>query len=177
MLGIALSMDAFAVSVACAMARGRGDFLVALKLGIAFGGFQAAMPAAGFYLSSFAYEYISGVDHWIAFGLLAFIGGKMIAESLSSKPEENSDLANLGICTIAVLAVATSIDALAVGISLACIKVNVLFPAAVIGVITFLLSFLGALFGAKIGAKIGKRAELAGGLILVAIGTRILFAC
>ena len=124
MLGIALSMDAFAVSVACAMARGRGDFLVALKLGIAFGGFQAAMPAAGFYLSSFAYEYISGVDHWIAFGLLAFIGGKMIAESLSSKSEKNSDFANLGICTIAVLAVATSIDALAVGISLACIKVN-----------------------------------------------------
>lgn len=177
MLGVALSMDAFAVSIACAMARGRGDFFLALKLGAAFGGFQAAMLAAGFYLSSFAYEYISGVDHWIAFGLLVFIGGKMMAESLGAESKNNSDFANLGICTVAVLAVATSIDALAVGISLACIKVNVLFPAAVIGAVTFLFSFFGALFGAKIGAKIGKRAELAGGLILVAIGARILFVC
>lgn len=167
-------MDAFAVSVSSGISTPGFGWRQALKMGIYFGFFQFAMPLVGWFLGSSVSTYIEAVDHWIAFGLLALIGGHMIWES-STKPcgREDGPVA-LTAGRLTVLAVATSIDALAVGVSLAFVTSDILPAAAVIGVVAFCLSVLGGLAGRRLGCLFQRRAEIAGGLVLVGIGVKIL---
>lgn len=171
-LAVGLSMDAFAVAVC------KGLSIRALKLrhavivGAWFGAFQALMPAAGWLLGSAFADRIAAIDHWIAFVLLALIGGKMIREALS--PEEEERDPSLAPMTMLLLAVATSIDALAVGITFAFLRVDILPAVTLIGVCTFVLSAAGVEIGHLFGARYKSRAELAGGVVLVLIGLKIL---
>ena len=169
-MAVGLSMDAFAVSVCKGMAMKEMSWKNALKAGLYFGGFQALMPALGYLLGSRLHSLIAGVDHWIALGLLVFIGGKMIVESFD---KDNKTDCSFAARTMLVLAVATSIDALAVGITLGFLQTNILLAVALIGVITFLLSFLGVKIGTVFGNRLSSRAELAGGIILILIGVKI----
>ena len=172
LLGIGLAMDAFAVSVCKGMAMGRFTVRAGAIIGLWFGFFQFLMPLIGFYLGQSFHSMISDYDHWIAFGLLAFIGLNMIRESLSDDDEELD--ADIGIATMIVLAVATSIDALAVGITFAMDGTDILLPVIVIGAVTMVLSVIGVKIGSKVGSSFGRRAELLGGLILIGIGLKIL---
>lgn len=140
-------------------------------IGLWFGVFQAVMPVIGFLLGKGMYDVIKDYDHWIAFGLLALIGANMIRESFSSEEELDPDI---GAVTMFVLAIATSIDALAVGITLAMDGQDIVSSSITVGVITMLISMIGVKIGAKVGAVVGKRAELIGGLVLIAIGVKIL---
>ena len=168
MIGIGLSMDAFAVSIARGMTMKKEDLLrYALTLGFFFGVFQAVMPLIGWWAGSYFQEFIASIDHWIAFGLLAIIGGNMIRESL--RGEES-----LTLKTILILAVATSIDALAVGISFAFLQVHIWTAITVIGVTTFVLSFIAVYLGNRLGDLLEKYAGILGGIILILIGTKIL---
>lgn len=175
LIAVGLAMDAFAVAVCKGLNMRKTDFKYAALLGLFFGGFQALMPAIGWMLGRQFEKYITSVDHWIAFLLLAFIGGKMIAESFKKEETESCcgpvvyDLRELFM-----LAVATSIDALAVGITFAFLGVDILGPVALIGVVTFFLSVAGVAVGSRFGAKYKSKAELAGGIVLVAIGLKIL---
>ena len=172
LIAVGLAMDAFAVSLCKGLAMGKPDIRQMLIVGIWFGGFQALMPVIGYYLGTSFYSYITDFDHWIAAGLLWLIGLNMIRESLSSE-EEQMD-ASLSLRTMLVLAVATSIDALAVGISLAMEGGGIAASAVMIGVVTFAISAAGVRLGGMFGDRYGRRAELVGGLILVVIGVRIL---
>lgn len=172
LIAVGLAMDAFAVSLCKGLAMGKPDTRQMLIVGVWFGGFQALMPVIGYYLGTSFYTYITDFDHWIAAGLLWLIGLNMIRESLSSE-EEQMD-ASLGFRTMLVLAVATSIDALAVGISLAMEGGGIGASAAMIGVVTFAISAAGVRLGGMFGDRYGRRAEMVGGLILVVIGVRIL---
>ncbi|MCQ2426743.1 MAG: manganese efflux pump MntP family protein [Lachnospiraceae bacterium] len=172
-LAVGLSMDAFAVSVCKGLATGKLKLKHYLAVGLWFGGFQALMPTVGYFLGSTFEKYITAFDHWIAFILLALIGGNMIREALSGD-EESAD-ASIGFRTMLTMAVATSIDALAVGISFGVLP-NVNVPAAVsfIGVTTCLLSMLGLKIGNVFGTKYKTKAEVTGGVILILIGLKIL---
>ena len=172
-LAVGLSMDAFAVSVCKGLSTGRLKLRHYLSVGFWFGGFQALMPAIGYLLGSAFERYITAIDHWIAFALLAFIGGNMIRESFETEAEETD--ASFDFRTMLMMAVATSIDALAVGITFALLP-DVSIGAAVgfIGAITCLLSMLGLKVGNVFGLKYRSRAEFAGGVILVLIGLKIL---
>ena len=173
LIGLALAMDAFAVSIASGIAIKHSHMRHALLLGCWFGGFQALMPALGWLAGVKLSAMIAGVDHWVAFGLLAFIGCKMIYEAFQmDKVEEEAN--PLETKVIFLLAVATSIDAFAVGISFAVLKVAIVTPALTIGAITFCTSFAGVLIGDKLGHLFEKKVEIAGGLILIGIGIRIL---
>ena len=172
LIAVGLAMDALAVSLCKGMAMKRPDPKSMLIIGLWFGGFQGIMPVIGYLLGSSMYDLISDYDHWIAFGLLLLIGLNMIVESFS-KEEEKID-ADLGFGTMFILAVATSIDALAVGITLAMDGGDIVLSAIVIGVVTMCISIMGVRVGAEVGNAFGKRAELLGGLILIAIGTKIL---
>ena len=181
LLAVGLSMDAFAVSVCKGLALKRADLKSCAICGAWFGGFQALMPLIGYLLGARFEQYIDAVAPWIAFALLALIGGNMIREALK-KDEEQTD-AGLDAKTMFLMAVATSIDALAVGITFACVPVgvlpsgafaNTLFAVAVIGVTTFILSFAGVKVGNVFGTKYKTQAELAGGIILILIGVKIL---
>lgn len=188
LIAIGLSMDAFAVSVTNGITIRNLKIRHALKIGMYFGVFQALMPLAGWLAGSQFSEYIISVDHWIAFGLLSFIGGKMIHESFDkgdSEAEEGMlEVAISGQETVKedplrmgrlmMLAVATSIDALAVGVSFAFLKVSILWSAAVIGSITFVICVAGVFIGKRFGDLLKRKAELAGGLILIFIGLKIL---
>lgn len=176
LLGVGLSMDAFAVSIC----KGLGVKKAGLKemgtCGVWFGGFQALMPLIGFFLGALFYDAISAFDHWVAFGLLALIGINMLREAFS-KEEECADCqgGDFSAKTMFVMAIATSIDALAVGISLAMAgNVNIWIAITFIGVITFLMSGLGVKIGNMFGAKFEKKAQMAGGIILILLGTKIL---
>lgn len=184
-LALGLSMDAFAVSVCRGLSLKKITLPDMLTAGVWFGGFQALMTAAGSFLGSTLAGFISDYDHWIAFVLLCFLGLNMIKEgfgdSFASRKEKengvekNSDRKSvLGFKTMFFLAVATSIDALATGITLAFLNVGILFAASVIGVITFLLSAGGIKCGNVFGARYQWKAELAGGIILILIGFKIL---
>lgn len=164
-------MDAFAVSICKGLAMKRPPLRAVLIIGLWFGFFQAAMPVAGYYLGSAFYDLISEYDHWIAFGLLAVIGANMIREALS-KEEEELD-ADIGFKTMLILAIATSIDALAVGISLAMEGANIFYSGLVIGIITMAISMVGVSIGSKVGSRYGNRAEFVGGVILILIGVKI----
>lgn len=173
LIALGLSMDAFAVAIC------KGLKMQKLRLGqgaviaLFFGGFQALMPLIGWFLGKQFERYITSVDHWIAFVLLAFIGGKMIWESFEKDKAEKGGGA-FDLKELLLLAVATSIDALAVGITFAFLKVKIWASVGLIGVTTFLLSALGVLIGHKFGARFKSKAELAGGLILVLMGLKIL---
>ena len=171
LVAVGLSMDAFAVSVCKGLSVKKVGVKHAALAGLYFGGFQFLMPVIG-YLLGFRFEnIIQNVDHWIAFVLLVFIGGNMIKESFSKAEEMNDDF---GIKTMLIMAVATSIDALAVGITFAFLNVSILPASALIGVTTFLLSFAGIYIGNVFGACYKSKAELAGGVILILIGLKIL---
>lgn len=172
-LAIGLSMDAFAVSVCKGLAMEKCSFRKAAVCGVWFGGFQALMPLLGYLLGYQFREYITAIDHWIAFVLLAIIGGNMIKESLSEEEEEADD--SLDVKTMFLMAVATSIDALAVGVTFAFLPdTNIVAAVLFIGVITFTLSTAGAKIGNIFGARYKSKAEFAGGAILVLLGPKIL---
>ena len=169
-LAVGLSMDAFAVSVCKGLSLGKIKAKHMCLAGIWFGGFQALMPLVGYFLGSFFADVITKYSHWIAFALLAFLGAKMIKESFES--EELDD--NMGWKIMLVLAVATSIDASAVGVTFAFLDVNILFAVIVIGVTTFAFSAAGVKIGSVFGEKYKSKAEIAGGIILILIGLKIL---
>jgi manganese efflux pump family protein len=174
-LAIALAMDCFAVTLGMACGSRGLDGKQALRMGLAFGGFQAAMPVIGWFAGDRALALIRGFDHWIAFALLALIGGRMIRESLQMSDEEKACRPDQTRGSrLLVLALATSIDALAVGLSLGVVGAGVFLPAVVIGATSFVMTLAGAGIGPALGRVFGKRAELAGGLILIAIGAKIL---
>lgn len=173
LLAVGLSMDAFAVSVCKGLAMKDASWKGSLSCGLWFGGFQAVMPLVGFYLGSLFADAIQAGDHWVAMGLLVLIGGNMIRESLSE--EEESMGGDLSVKTMLVMAIATSIDALAVGLSLAMTgNVNIWEAITLIGCTTFLLSGIGVQIGGIFGSRFEKKAEFAGGLILILLGIRIL---
>lgn len=171
-IAVGLSMDAFAVSICKGLAMQKISFKKALIVGLWFGGFQALMPFAGYLLGVQFESRISAVDHWIAFVLLLLIGGNMIRESFS-KEEEKED-ASLDFKTMLLLAVATSIDALAVGVTFAFLRVSILPAISLIGCTTLLISMLGVRIGHIFGTRYKNKAELAGGIILILIGCKIL---
>jgi putative Mn2+ efflux pump MntP len=172
-LAVGLSMDAFAVSICKGLAMKKISLRECAIVGLWFGGFQALMPAIGYLLGSRFAKYITAIDHWIAFVLLCLIGVNMIREALS-KDEEEAD-ASLDVKTMFLMAVATSIDALAVGITFAFLQDVAIIPAIVfIGCTTFVLSAIGVKVGNVFGTKYKSKAELAGGIILVLLGCKIL---
>ncbi len=170
-LAVGLSMDAFAVSICKGLSMERTTIRHMCIAGVWFGGFQALMPLIGYYLGSLFTDIITSYTHWIAFVLLSIIGGNMIKESRSE--QETLD-ASMSIPSMLLLAVATSIDALAVGVTLAFLKVQILPAVTFIGVITFLLSAAGVKMGSLFGAKYHSKAELCGGIILIVIGIKLL---
>lgn len=175
LIAVGLSMDAFAVSICKGLKMQRFNVRHAGVIALAFGGFQALMPVIGWFLGKQFESYITGIDHWIAFVLLAVIGGKMAVESFKKEEEDSSkENEKLDVKELLVLAVATSIDALAVGITFAFLQVSIVPAVSLIGVITFVLSALGVFIGHKFGAKFKSKAELAGGIILILIGLKIL---
>lgn len=172
---VALSMDAFAVAVCKGLATGKIKFKHMIIVGAWFGGFQALMPLIGYLLGSAFAKYITPVDHWIAFVLLALIGANMIKEAVSCDSCEDSADSSFAVKIMLTMAIATSIDALAVGISYGLLpNVNIWLAIGSIGVITFLFSALGVKIGSVFGAKYKKPAELSGGIVLILMGTKIL---
>lgn len=172
-LAVGLSMDAFAVSVCKGLSTQKLKAKHYLIIGAWFGGFQALMPTIGYFLGSTFEKYITSVDHWVAFVLLAIIGGNMIREGCSMEDGKAND--SFSFKTMIVLAVATSIDALAVGITFALLPdVNIIAAVSFIGVTTFIISAIGLKVGNIFGLKYKSKAEIAGGIILILIGTKIL---
>ena len=172
LIAVGLSMDAFAVSVCKGLAMPKCTFKKAAIVGLWFGGFQALMPAIGYILGAQFQEAIASIDHWIAFVLLALIGGNMIHEALDNDEEEAD--ASLDVKTMFLLAVATSIDALAIGITFAFLKVNIIPAVCFIGIVTFIISFAGVKIGNVFGARYKNKAEIVGGVILILLGLKIL---
>ena len=173
LIAVGLSMDAFSVSICKGLTTKKFSWRMALICGLWFGLFQALMPIIGYFLGAQFQELIEAYDHWIAFGLLALIGANMIREALSKKEEESTNGA-LDVKTMFLLAIATSIDALAVGVSFACIQVELWSSVAVIGLTTFLFSVLGVKIGNVFGSRYEKSAGIVGGIILILIGLKIL---
>ncbi len=181
-LAVGLSMDAFAVSVCKGLAISKISFKKAAICGVWFGGFQALMPMIGYLLGAGFTGYITGITPWIAFVLLSLIGGNMIKEAISGDEEKAND--SLGIKVMFTMAVATSIDALALGVTFACVPVSILSSAGgllntfvgviIIGITTFILSCIGVKIGNVFGLKYKSKAELAGGIILICLGLKIL---
>ena len=165
-------MDAFAVSVCKGLAMPKCTFKKVAIVGLWFGGFQALMPAIGYILGAQFQEAIASIDHWIAFVLLALIGGNMIHEALDNDEEEAD--ASLDVKPMFLLAVATSIDALAIGITFAFLKVNIIPAVCFIGIVTFIISFAGVKIGNVFGARYKNKAEIVGGVILILLGLKIL---
>ena len=173
LIGVALSMDAFAVSVCKGLSVKEAGVKHVLTVGVYFGGFQALMPMLGFLLGYKFESFITNIDHWIAFVLLAIIGGNMIREALG-KDEDDKENDDFSFRAMLPLAVATSIDALAVGISFAFLGVDIVTAALLIGATTFVLSGAGIFVGNIFGSKYKSKAELAGGIVLILIGAKIL---
>lgn len=176
LIGVGLSMDAFAVSVCKGLAMKKVNKKQAVVIGLYFGGFQALMPFLGWLLGIRFQKYIVSVDHWIAFVLLVFIGGKMVVEGVREKGEKEIGEMDLPLNhkEMLVLAVATSIDALAVGITFAFLDVPIAEAVIIIGCTTFVLSILGVVVGNYFGSRYKKKAEITGGIILILIGLKIL---
>ena len=173
LIAVGLSMDAFAVSVCKGLSTRELKFKHYMIIGAWFGGFQALMPTLGYLLGSTFEKYITDYDHWVAFVLLSFIGGNMLREGFSKETEETNSSFSAG--TMALLAVATSIDALAVGITFALLPdVNIIAAVLFIGTITFVISGIGLKVGNVFGLKYKNKAEIAGGIILILIGVKIL---
>ena len=175
LLAIGLAIDAFSVSLSAGTGEHVGDLRARIRLTFHLGFFQFMMPVIGWFIGMGIAGLIEAVDHWIAFGLLAFIGGRMIQSGLDTESEAETVDPSSG-ATMVMLSIATSIDALAVGLSLSVLQISIWFPAIVIGVVTFILSFSGVLLGNKLGDRFGKRMEIIGGVILILIGLRILIS-
>ena len=173
LIAVGLAMDAFAVSIANGMTITKNRRRSALLTAAFFGGFQMLMPAIGWAAGLTLAGVISGIDHWIAFGLLAFIGAKMIYEA-TKKDDKQDCSTDLKLHALLILAVATSIDALMVGLSFAFLQTSILEPILMIGAVTFGLSFVGFYFGCGLGKRFGHRIEIIGGVVLIIIGLRIL---
>ncbi len=177
LLGVGLAMDAFAVSICKGLGMKKLNRQQALTIGLYFGGFQALMPLIGWTLGIQFKQYITSIDHWIAFLLLGFIGGKMIVEAIKEWNSEETVLVKdmpLDHREMLVLAIATSIDALAVGITFAFLNTPIIESIIIIGVTTFLISVIGVIVGNFFGSKYKSKAEFVGGLILVFLGIKIL---
>lgn len=172
LLSIGLGMDAFAVAICKGMSMKKMDWKKAFIIGLYFGGFQAIMPVIGYFLGSTFENIITNFDHWVAFLLLTIIGGNMIKDSFSKESDSFCDDVNFK--TMIVLAIATSIDALAVGITFAFLKVNLILAISLIGIITFILSIIGTKVGNRFGDKYENKAEFIGGIILILLGLKIL---
>lgn len=170
-LAVGLSMDAFAVSVCKGLSLGKINGKHMCTAGAWFGGFQALMPLIGYFLGKFFADMVTQCDHWIAFVLLVFIGGKMIQESFGG--EESMD-SSMDVKSMFLLAVATSIDALAVGVTFAFLRVSIIPAVSFIGVVTFVCSAVGVKIGSIFGMRYKAKAELCGGVILILIGLKIL---
>jgi putative Mn2+ efflux pump MntP len=175
LIAVGLSMDAFSVSICKGLTTKRFSWRMALTCGLWFGLFQVLMPIIGYFLGAQFQHLIESIDHWIAFGLLFLIGANMIREAVwGDKDDDIPENGSLSFKTMFLLAVATSIDALAVGVSFACIQVKLWSSVLVIGITTFLFSVLGVKIGNVFGSKFEKSAEIAGGIILILIGLKIL---
>ena len=172
-LAVGLAMDAFAVSICKGLAMREKVLKKGIIVGLWFGGFQTLMPTIGFFLGTQFKDQITSIDHWIAFVLLGLIGINMVKEALSNDEEQADD--SIAVKEMFMLAVATSIDALAVGITFAFLNVHIVSAALMIGVCTFLISFVGVKIGNIFGTKYKSKAELAGGIILILLGFKILF--
>ncbi len=175
LIAIGLAMDAFAVSIGlggCHTHNNNSRHLLALKAALFFGIFQAGMPVIGWAGGKQFISYIQAIDHWIAFFLLLIIGVKMIFEGVYGQEEHKSSKTSFK--TMLILAVATSIDALAVGITFSLLQIKLLFSIFIIGITTFILSYIGVDFGCRFGDKLGKLSEICGGIILIGLGTKIL---
>ncbi|RKE04217.1 manganese efflux pump MntP [Marinifilum flexuosum] len=173
LIALGLSVDSFAASVCSGLAIKKIRFLQAVKIAFFLALFQGGMPVIGWFIGWEINELIKEFDHWIAFILLAGLGSKMIYESLSNN-EEDSSFNPLKLTVLIGISVATSIDALVIGFSMALIDVIIWWPAVIIGVVTFIASMLGMLLGKKIGSQTSKRFEVLGGIVLILIGLRIL---
>jgi len=183
LLAIALAMDCFAVSIVSGIITGRRLWGTLIQMALLFGLFQMAMPLAGWLGTSYFATYLESIDHWIAFALLALIGGNMVRESLSNEDDEEDNHFNpQHLLTQLLLAIATSIDALAIGISMACTGYTRLsqlaLPLAIIGLVSFVLSIAGNLLGVRFGSTLARRLkpELLGGIILIIIGCKVLLS-
>lgn len=172
LISISLGMDAFAVAICKGMAMHSGNTKKGIIIALYFGTFQALMPFIGYMLGLRFEKAITAIDHWLAFGLLAIIGTNMIKESFDKSEENIND--DVSFKTMILLALATSIDALAIGITFAFLKVNIYVPITCIGIITFIMSFIGVKIGTKFGNKFNNKAETAGGIILIFMGVKIL---
>ena len=171
LVAIGLSADCFAVSLSSSISKRTLPLWQGLRVALFFGVFQAAMTLLGWWAGSRILDFIAGFDHWLAFGLLVFVGGRMIWESLHEK-ESSTDITRWRY--LFILAIATSLDALAVGLSFAFLHINLALASVTIGVTALVITFIGFLTGKKLGELVGKRAEIIGGIILIAIGLRIL---
>jgi putative Mn2+ efflux pump MntP len=174
LIALGLAMDAFAVALSGGFAAGRAMPRQTVRLAWHFGLFQFLMPILGWAAGLTLQNIIQAFDHWVAFVLLAGIGGKMIFESFKKEKADGKASDITRGAPLVLLSLATSLDALAVGLSLSLLRVRILYPSAVIGVVCFFLTALGFTFGSRLGTLIGKRVELLGGLVLVGIGIRIL---
>ena len=176
--GIGLAMDAFAVSICKGLTMRKVNKKQAVVIGLFFGGFQALMPFLGWLLGTTIVDYIQAFDHWIAFLLLAYVGGKMAVDAIRDWKEEDIHPdkmdAPIPLKELLILAIATSIDAFAIGVTFSFLSVNIFEAIAIIGVTTFILSAIGVFIGNIFGGKFKSKAELAGGIILIALGLRIL---
>ena len=172
LISIGLAMDAFAVSICKGVAIKNLTLKKIMVVGIYFGTFQAIMPTIGYLFGTSFQEFVTKIDHWIAFGLLVFIGANMLKDAFSKNEEGIDD--NINFKTMIILAIATSIDALAVGITFAFLNVNVIFANITIGIVAFLISIIGVKIGNKFGNKYENKAECIGGIILILIGVKIL---
>lgn len=170
-IGVGLAMDAFAVAVGKGLSMKRLSLKNAGLVGFYFGFFQALMPVIGYFLGIGFKDYITSIDHWVAFILLGLIGANMIKEAFGDEEDVDDDLS---FKTMLILAIATSIDALAVGITFAFLQVNILYAALIIGVTTFVISVIGVKIGHVFGLKYKSKAEITGGIILIAMGCKIL---
>lgn len=171
LMAVALAMDALAVAICKGMTIKKLTAEHTLKVGIYFGGFQAVMPIAGYYIGKTFADVIKSFDHWVVFALLAGLGVHMVIGAFKEEKEHNDDFSHK---TMIVLAIATSIDALAIGVSLSVMRSNLWINVAIIGAITFIMTSLGVFIGHKFGNKLGIKAELIGGFILIGVGLRVL---
>ena len=173
-IAVGLAMDAFAVAVVAGLTLPRVTGRHVFRLAWHFGFFQFLMPVVGWLAGTALSRYVAAFDHWVAFGLLAFVGGKMIYEAFFLSPDEKSASDPTRGWTLLMLAIATSIDALAVGLTLAFLEVSIWAPAVVIGIVAAALTTVGICFGSRLGSRWQKGAEVAGGVILLLIGVRVL---
>lgn len=176
LIGVGLSMDAFAVALCKGLNMKKVNYVHTVIIALFFGGFQAVMPLLGWFLGKNFESYIKSMDHWIAFALLVYIGGKMAYEAIKGDDEDETSAKGdkLDLKELTIMAIATSIDALAVGITFAFLQVSIVSSVTIIGITTFVLSIIGVMIGNRFGMKFKSKAEIAGGIILILIGLKIL---